>query len=155
MKTIEEINEVADMRLEEAEVLSAANKLNGSLYLAGYSFELYLKAKIAERLNIPDLFHEQFKGANYTLGLSMEKSSEFRKFFMVHEYGKLFLLSGLVKKFDQDKAQEPELMKSWTCVCDIKWSEALRYANNPGLTSDQVNDFISSIKRFRQWLSRI
>ena len=51
-----EIKKIADIRLEEAKILLEKDKFNGAFYLAGYSVELYLKAKICRVFGIPDLF---------------------------------------------------------------------------------------------------
>lgn len=56
MKTVAHIKELAKTRLEEAKILCAAGKYDGAFYLAGYSVELMLKAKICEHFDIDDLY---------------------------------------------------------------------------------------------------
>ena len=58
MTNPQEIKKIAWVRIEEAECLCQGNLLDGSFYLAGYSVELLLKAKICERFGIPNLFNE-------------------------------------------------------------------------------------------------
>lgn len=53
METPEIIRNLAALRLEEAQVLAQNGKPDGAFYLAGYSVELALKAKVAERLGCP------------------------------------------------------------------------------------------------------
>ena len=50
MNTSEEIKNLADLRLEEAEILLNNGKSNGAFYLLGYTIELYLKSKICRLL---------------------------------------------------------------------------------------------------------
>ena len=46
MENIHEILKLATERLEEAQILYENNKPDGAFYLAGYSVELTLKAKV-------------------------------------------------------------------------------------------------------------
>ncbi len=56
MNTPLEIKEIAWKRLEEAKVLYRNKMYDGAFYLAGYSVELMLKAKICESWGISNLF---------------------------------------------------------------------------------------------------
>lgn len=56
-----EIIKLAWQRLNEAEILCNNKMFDGAFYLAGYSVELMFKAKICDRLGIPNLFDEQHK----------------------------------------------------------------------------------------------
>lgn len=58
MTNPKEIKDLAKQRLTEAEILLKNGMCDGAFYLAGYSVELTLKAKICERLGIPNLFDE-------------------------------------------------------------------------------------------------
>lgn len=55
MKNATEIWELEERRLAEANVLLQNDFCEGALYLAGYSIELFLKAKICELLRIPGM----------------------------------------------------------------------------------------------------
>lgn len=69
MTNPEEIKKLAFQRLKEAEILYKNEMYDGAFYLAGYSVELILKAKICERLGIPNLFDETNKDVNSIKGL--------------------------------------------------------------------------------------
>ncbi|MBC7425012.1 MAG: HEPN domain-containing protein [Bacteroidia bacterium] len=56
MKTETEIICLSDKKLEAAEVLLKNDLVDDAYYLAGYSLELLLKAKICKSLLIPDFF---------------------------------------------------------------------------------------------------
>lgn len=52
------IRAIAKQRLKEAVVLFNEGMYDGAFYLAGYSAELALKAKISEKFGIPNLFDD-------------------------------------------------------------------------------------------------
>jgi len=56
MDNVTEIVKLAETRLKEAKVLFDHQLYDGCIYLAGYSVELMLKAKIAQLLDLDDLF---------------------------------------------------------------------------------------------------
>ena len=57
MKNSDEIKELARLRLKEAVILCKAHKYDGAFYLAGYSIELMLKARICKHFQVEDLFN--------------------------------------------------------------------------------------------------
>ena len=79
MTNPEEILKLATQRLEEAKILYQNGMYDGAFYLAGYSVELTLKAKICERLGIPNLFDEANTDTNSIKGIS-----EIRKTLKTH-----------------------------------------------------------------------
>jgi hypothetical protein len=56
MKSPQEIQSIAGLRLEKAELLFANAKFDGAFYLAGYAVKLHFKAKICTLLQIDDFF---------------------------------------------------------------------------------------------------
>lgn len=90
MTNPKEIKELALQRLKEADVLFQNKMCDGAFYLAGYSVELILKAKICERLGIPNLFDEKNTDAN-----SIEGIGEIRKPLKTHNLFTLLIFSGL------------------------------------------------------------
>ncbi len=56
MKTEKEIIDLAKIKLDAAETLVKSNFFDDGYYLAGYSFELLLKAKICKTLLLRDFF---------------------------------------------------------------------------------------------------
>ena len=125
MNTPKSIIAVAEARFNEAEALHQAGLHEGAMYLAGYALELLLKAKISERLDIPNLFDDNFVQSmdKQVSGLVFRFPSDFRKFFLVHDLAKLFLLTGLRNRFNADKGADrsQKMMNAWTCICDTEW----------------------------------
>ncbi len=120
MTSPSEIIKLAWQRVQEAEILYANNMHDGAFYLAGYSVELMLKAKICERLGIPNLFDETDKNAN-----AIEGIGEIRKAVKTHNLFTLLIFSGLKIKFDNDKTPAEYLRKqihyccAWDGICQI------------------------------------
>jgi hypothetical protein len=97
MKNPSDIKSLAWQRLDEAKVLYRNKKYDGASYLAGYSVELMLKAKICENWGISNLFDLDDK----KVGADIAKIREVVK---THKLTILLILSGLKTKFDSDKA---------------------------------------------------
>jgi hypothetical protein len=116
-----EIRNLARQRLSEAEILYQNGKYDGAFYLAGYSVELTLKAKICDRLGIPNLFDETDSSTNSIKGIG-----EIRKTLKTHNLFTLLIFSGLKQKFDIDKATNIELAKANSLLFNA-WDENARY----------------------------
>ena len=101
-----EIRKLAKQRLEEAAILSEKKMFDGAFYLAGYSVELTFKAKICERLGIPNLFDETNSDANSIRGIG-----EIRKTLKTHNLFTLLIFSGLKNSFDDEKTTNKDLAK--------------------------------------------
>ncbi len=130
MKNLKDITELADLRLEEAEYLSKGGYLDGAFYLAGYSVELYLKAKIAKNLDVFD-FYSQYA-----------PKSDLSKTFLIHNLERLVLLSGLQTKFISAIKTDSILDDAWGTVKE--WSEKSRY-DVKGLHDHlEINEFINA-----------
>lgn len=145
MKNPEEIKQLAQTRLEEAEILCQNGKFDGAYYLAGYSIELTLKARLCEKLEIDNLFDYSDK--------QDEDVNVIRKNFKTHDISQLLIFCGLFKKLQRDKAHNSSLMK--TCGDFIapsnknnKWSEQVRYSFSIGGQFKEifVTDFIALLK---------
>ena len=117
----EEIRKLAKQRLKEAQILFEQGMCDGAFYLAGYSVELTLKAKICERLGIPNLYDEKDAVTNSIKGIS-----EIRKLLKTHNLFILLIFSGLKLKFDLDKATNIELAKANSLLFNA-WDENVRY----------------------------
>jgi HEPN domain len=96
VKNPAQIRKLAIERLEEAQILAQNGKYDGAFYLAGYSIELMLKAKVCEQFGVDNLFDEvcKFPGA-----------SEVRRAIKTHDIAVLFIFSGLRNKFECQKYQ--------------------------------------------------
>ncbi len=121
MKNPKEIKDLASQRLKEAKILYENQMFDGAFYLAGYSVELLLKAKICERLGIPNLFDETDVNTNSIKGIG-----EIRKTLKTHNLFTLLIFSGLKIKFDRDKATNIDLAKSNSLLFNA-WDENARY----------------------------
>ena len=104
VETPEIIRNLAILRLEEAIILAQNNKPDGAFYLAGYSVELALKARVAERLDLPGLFDEQNSSQRFT-GIN-----ELRRLVKTHNLALLFVVGGLQTAFEQ-KCQTNRTMR--------------------------------------------
>lgn len=121
MRNPQEIKDLAQLRLKEAEILYKNGMCDGAFYLAGYSVELMLKAKICERLGIPNLFDETDVTVN-----SMKGIGEIRKTLKTHNLFTLLIFSGLKVKFDIDKSTNKDLAKENSLLFNA-WDENARY----------------------------
>lgn len=121
MTNPEEIKNFAMQRLEEARILFRNGMSDGAFYLAGYSVELMLKAKICERLEIPNLFDE-----SHPNNKTISRIGELRKILKTHNLFILLIISGLKTKFDDEKATNKELAKANSLLFNA-WDENARY----------------------------
>ncbi len=121
MRNPPEIKDLAQLRLKEAEIFFKNGMCDGAFYLAGYSVELMLKAKICERLGIPNLFDETDVTVN-----SMKGIGEIRKTLKTHNLFTLLIFSGLKVKFDIDKSTNKDLAKENSQLFNA-WDENARY----------------------------
>jgi HEPN domain-containing protein len=102
MATREELQELARLRLREAEALFAARLYDGCVYLCGYVVELALKAAICATLAIPEYPDEPM--------------------FRTHRFKELILLAGLR---EQITPAHPGLLNNWSVATD--WKPDWRY----------------------------
>jgi HEPN domain len=138
MKNLNDITELADWRLEEADYLCKGGYFDGAFYLAGYAVELYLKAKIAENLDVID-FYSQYA-----------PKSDLSKTFLIHNLERLVLLSGLQTKFNAAKGTDTILDDSWMIVSN--WSEKSRYDIKGLHSENEVNEFINALNFIIKWI---
>lgn len=133
-----DIQNLADLRINEASKLQESSFPDGAFYLAGYAVELYLKAKICETIDIPNFYDQHVP------------KSDLSKTFLIHNLDRLVLLSGLYTKFEAEKQMYPDLAKHWADVS--AWSEKSRY-NAPNTKSDkEALEFIESSKIIIEWI---
>lgn len=99
-----DLQKLADMRIEEAEILLKAKKYAGAYYLAGYAIEFALKACIAKKVRRYDYPDKQHAHKCYT-----------------HKVEELVGLAGLKRLLDADR----DLTLRWIVVKD--WNEETRY----------------------------
>ncbi|OMP79280.1 hypothetical protein [[Flexibacter] sp. ATCC 35208] len=136
-----EIRDLAQQRLREADILLKNGMCDGAFYLAGYSVELTLKAKICDRLGIPNLFDEKNLEANSIKGIS-----DIRKALKTHNLLILLIFSGLKVKFDADKATNIELAKANSLLFN-SWDENARYKPCGHIIQKDVEKLITLLSR--------
>ncbi len=144
MNTIKEITDLADKRLKEAELLLSNGFNEGAFYLAGYSVELMLKARICKNLEIENFYLKpQISG---------------KQAFFTHDLAQLLTLSGLRKRFeneiDSKGGNNSELSVNWQIICT--WNEEKRY--DTFVRQHDVEEFIDGITNptngFLTWLKQ-
>ena len=150
MKDPQDIRALVRLRLAEAQVLAINSYPAGAFYLAGYSVELTLKAKVAERLGLPWLFDEKIPPGEQFNGLS-----ELRKLVKTHNLVLLLAMSGLKPMYVQRQQDEPDFFKYRQLL--ESWNEGLRYQlptpANDADTQDFLN-FLTGPAGFLQWIEQ-
>ena len=144
MRTPNEIRQVADMRLDEANLMYQNNRYEGAYYLAGYCVELYQKAKTCETLEIDNLFDAAFT------------EKDIARPFKIHKLDSLIWLSGLKKKFELERDLNYDFMQAWSRIS--QWSEEIRYLPKGAMTQAKTLEFIEAIQNrggFLSWIRKI
>jgi hypothetical protein len=140
MKCIQEIQEAAWSKLEDAECLFEGGRYDAAFYLAGYTIELLLKALICKNLGIEDFFNFEDSERKYL-------SREAYRPFKVHDYEQLITLSGYYASFKIEKQNE-DFLHHWSLV--NPWSENYRYLS--GKKREDVKKFLTSIRIIGEWI---
>jgi HEPN domain-containing protein len=120
-----ELRTIARARLRDAEVLLAARRYEGSVYLCGYSVEIGLKARICRALKWPG-----FPSTN--------KEFEGYRSFKTHNLDVLLRLSGAEVKIRGIYFPE------WSVV--VTWEPDTRYRPIGTATATDATDMINSAK---------
>ncbi|MEO7175421.1 MAG: hypothetical protein ABIV51_06160 [Saprospiraceae bacterium] len=131
-----EIRILAAKRLEEAEILLNNGKFEGAFYLAGYSIELTLKAKICEHLDVPNLFASSEQGKPFLANL--------RKAVKIHNLETLFTFSGLANKLDIKKSGDQDFSKLFGLI--VCWNEDARYSTPTDISEISTRKIIEFLK---------
>ena len=100
--------QLAELRLREAEALLAAGLPDGAYYLAGYAVECALKACIAKRTREHDFPEKKLVNDSHT-----------------HNLKELLRLAELKTELDSVLDADPEMRSNLETVQD--WSETARY----------------------------
>ena len=124
MITRRELQELARLRLQEAEALLAAGLCEGAVYLGGYVIEFALKACICRLLDLETYPDQPRLRAAYT----------------VHDLKQLLQLSGLHAKLERDPNIEP----NWVEL--QRWSPEVRYAPHGTFSREGATRFLDAIR---------
>jgi HEPN domain-containing protein len=126
MLNISDLENIANARIKDAEVLLNARRYDGSIYLCGYAIEIALKARICK-----------------TLGWSGYPSTkrEFENYqsFRTHNLDVLLSLSGIEQKI------KVELFAEWSAMA--AWDPEIRYKPIGSATKEKTKLMIDSSKK--------
>lgn len=103
-----DLENLAAIRIKEAEVLLAADCYQGAYYLAGYALECALKACIAKQVKAFDFPDKRLANNCYT-----------------HKLSDLINTAGLKETLIEQEKQNEEFKLNWAVVSE--WSEESRY----------------------------
>lgn len=118
MPTRTDLQNLALLRIKEAQTLLDNDLSEGAFYLAGYTIELSLKSAICKNFEIDELFQDP-ESANKT----KEISEAFNK-LKVHDLNTLIVFAGLYQKL---KDKNEQIFESWSIIGQMKWNENCRY----------------------------
>ena len=105
-----EFQQLAELRVKEAEALLAAGFWDGAYYLAGYAVECGLKACILARIQRDGIIFDDRK---------------FSEKCWTHAFEELRNLAGILQDFQHSTGMNPALSKNWAIA--NRWSESSRY----------------------------
>jgi hypothetical protein len=146
MNSSEEIKQLAQERLEDALILLANRRFDGAFYLAGYSVELTLKAKICKHLDIDNLFATS----------NMEGVGEIRRVAKVHDFAILFNLCGLGNQLKNAMSLDRQFKNNCSLLFQSDgWNESVRYKTGHKTPSDvtRVINFLTDTQNgLLQWI---
>jgi HEPN domain-containing protein len=109
--TRKDLQQLSRLRLREAKALYDAHFYDGCVYLAGYSIELALKARICRLLRVKEY----------------PPPGDIARAFRIHSLVHLKLLAGLTAEIDVKKNKE--LFDNWSKA--VEWDPEQRY-DKPG-----------------------
>ena len=124
MATRQELKDLANLRLREAEALYAAGHHDGAAYLGGYVVELALKARICRLLgtvNYPD-------------------TGKYKQVYATHDFDQLLFLSGLQPKL----VAGSQLFANWSIA--LPWKPERRYSPVGTFSQQDALDILEAIR---------
>lgn len=119
-----DFQEIAELRLKEAETLLASGFPDGSYYLAGYAVECALKACIAKRTREHDFPDKKMVADSHT-----------------HDIGKLLQLAELKAELDNAIQNDRAMRARVSAIQD--WAETSRYERK---TDQEARDLLEAIE---------
>ena len=117
------LQELANIRFDEAKFLLDNGRYDGAYYLSGYVIELALKACIAKRIKEHDFPDKDIVKNSYT-----------------HQLSTLFNTALLWDLFEQDLKKNKQLELNWSIVKD--WKEDSRYEKH---SKQKAEDMFSAV----------
>jgi hypothetical protein len=133
-----DLQNLAELRIKEAQILLHAASYAGAYYLAGYAVECGLKACIAKQTKLHDFPDKELVKNSYT-----------------HDLWKLMEASQLKDQLLNDMKSNKQLEAYWACVVD--WDEEKRYEF--GIAQKEAKDLYDAISDptngVLQWLKKL
>jgi hypothetical protein len=120
-----EFQELAEVRLKEAETLLAAGLWDGAYYLAGYAVECGLKACIAKLFKADKFPERSFSDKCYT-----------------HDLAKLVELAEIAQARLAEETATPGFALMWSLV--LGWKETCRYDRITRSSAEELFEAISA-----------
>lgn len=132
-----ELENLADIRIKEAEILLRSDCFHGAYYLSGYSLECALKACIAKQVREYDFPDKKLVNDSYS-----------------HNLKSLVSTAGLNQELFIQENQDKEFKLNWAVA--VQWSEGSRYKLN--ITKQEAYDLFTAITDNKSgvmlWLKR-
>ncbi len=119
-----ELENLAAIRIKEANVLLTADCYEGAYYLAGYALECLLKAHIAKQVREFDFPNKKLANDSYT-----------------HKLTDLVITAGLKQTLTEQENNNEQFKLNWAVV--INWSEESRYKST--ITKEEAQDIFNAI----------
>ena len=131
-----DLQNIAQLRADEAQTLQAAGMHCGAYYLMGYAVECAFKAAIAKQIKEHDFPDKTLVNDSYT-----------------HVLGKLLDISGLKPRLEEEMKSRRELELNWSIVKD--WSEKTRYRHDitGPLAADLIEACVAEPDGVYKWLT--
>jgi HEPN domain-containing protein len=124
MATRQQLQNLARLRLREAEALFSAGLYDGCAYLCGYVVELALKARICATLNIDEYPEKRLRGG-----------------FMTHDFDDLKLLAGMEREFSAFNAVR---LTNWSVA--TKWKPERRYEAEGSYDRAAAEEILNAVR---------
>ncbi len=147
-----QLQNLAFLRMKEAQILLDNDCYESAFYLSGYAVEIALKAVICKNLGIDELFAD---------AASVNKSKEVNAAFgklKIHDLDTLIVFAGLYPKL-QDRTER--LFEIWSFIDQMCWSEECRYLHRDSkwkqnITIDKLNvqGFLDTVNDFLKWIQQ-
>ncbi|MFZ2145713.1 MAG: HEPN domain-containing protein [Sedimentisphaerales bacterium] len=132
-----DFQELAQIRLEDAQILLEKGRYSGAYYLAGYAVECGLKACIAKKTRKFD-----FPPDPTTI-----------RDIYVHDLEKLIKAAELRRTLDEALEKDSDLEVNWALVKD--WNEKSRYEKHTKIKAQNLYDAVTDKKHgVLQWINR-
>lgn len=134
MLTKKELENLAQVRLDDSIFLLSVNRCSSAYYLAGYAVELALKACIAKLVQTDTIPDKAFILATYT-----------------HKFKDLLATAGLLPEFQEAIKNDPDFAANWAIAS--QWSEESRYQLwDPIAAANMINAIADPQNGVFQWV---